>query len=1286
MAITLDLVKVCLFYKPFSDVATAATLGHIHCYNQNDQSGVTSLRAAGASAKKFLIYTKPNSVTDPYEDSGLYANGQARLAINTPAHGDTFANGQVYRNNNPGWNNVAENTAEIGVAKPDVCLLRDRYFSNNDYFMRLAAAPNTGLVARSGGAYLGNSYLQYWTDHVRDFLELRGNAYIWQDTATKGTVRWDGIFLDDLDTRIDGLTTSPLYLYINGVPVWGNSDTAVDTIRDILDWHYEWTHSHDANLGGEGLCYANIQGYTRSAADMAIWKTLVVKDTGHKRIDGVMCEHSCGLDYAGTIKDEANLLEDLDAFQWAAAHGLDAWMIGQDPTPADASAKTKYAMCVYLLVVGPRTHVRIQKSYGTLTDLRFYSDTEALRSSNQSWFEESQGVLRRNFWGGYVRVNTNTKTGEIVYTGGIGVIPPFPQQQVDRQFAVNQNIEIDIAWESAYGGTMSYSATGLTGSGASLNTSTSKISGTLTTPGTYNITVTGSESGGTTADVSFTMTVTGSSTGTGGTVKRINCGGAAVSAVSGDTAATDWEADTIASPNAVYTGDDTTNATSVGTTFTRAASVPSYFPDDVFKTWRWDNSNPGPQYTFTGLDNALTYTVVIGFVNTGDADNARTLQAYVNGSTSGSAFDFYDETSGTANTAFAKTFAAITPSSNQIVVRLDKTGTSATRICAIACISDAPAAGTPTLSAISTQTVTANEVVSIATSATAGAVGATLSYALTNAPAGWSIDATTGVISGTTEYNSGTWALKYTATVTVTETPGGNTDAENFTVWFKPGTVVERINCGGTLQASVDTDSNKQDWEKDSDNSTNAHPTRTTSNTSSQSNTGATATLHSSAPPWYNIQNVIQYYIFDNATPYIKYVLPATGENIITLGFNSSTDADNARNVAIKINGSTAETIDGYDIVSGTNNVFFVRSYIASPSAGNITVEVDKASTSAARLFSIEQFQALAPPQPPVLAAIGNQSVDEGGALTLNLSVTDPNPGTVFTWEYTGPDHGVLTDNEDGTADLVFTPGYTDGGVAKVNVTVYDDTGLFDGETFNLTINLKEGPVLVPVGNLTGEEEVVSVITIHAGVGYGGTGIPSLDIAGLPAWASFVDNADGTGTLTLEPVTGDAGTYLRIVVTATLNGQTDQEAIKIVVSPAYPDTLDPTMVRLVTTVGRSLRIGICGEALSAGRALYYSSSDGRYYRTEADATGKDVIAGVAANSGATGQPIVIQTRGDLEAGFATDAGQVYVIGNTPGIIIPAASQSSSTKLSVVGYGLGSGKIRLDLNATRIVKA
>ncbi|MBI5097406.1 MAG: hypothetical protein HZB32_07235 [Nitrospirae bacterium] len=89
----------------------------------------------------------------------------------------------------------------------------------------------------------------------------------------------------------------------------------------------------------------------------------------------------------------------------------------------------------------------------------------------------------------------------------------------------------------------------------------------------------------------------------------------------------------------------------------------------------------------------------------------------------------------------------------------------------------------------------------------------------------------------------------------------------------------------------------------------------------------------------------------------------------------------------------------------------------------------------------------------PILAPIGNRAVDEGVALNVLVSASDPDGGSL-TFGATGlPSFCGFTNNLNNTGNLACSPGYADAGVYTGLTIIVNDGTLTDSETFSLTVN-----------------------------------------------------------------------------------------------------------------------------------------------------------------------------------------------------------------------------------------
>ena len=119
-----------------------------------------------------------------------------------------------------------------------------------------------------------------------------------------------------------------------------------------------------------------------------------------------------------------------------------------------------------------------------------------------------------------------------------------------------------------------------------------------------------------------------------------------------------------------------------------------------------------------------------------------------------------------------------------------------------------------------------------------------------------------------------------------------------------------------------------------------------------------------------------------------------------------------------------------------------------------------------------------------------------------------------------------------------------------------DDGGATDTVAQTVTVTEpttgNQPPVLDPIGSQSVEEGKTLDVPVSASDADGDA--LTLSVDGLPSFASFVDDGDGTGTLSLSPQSGDAGSY-DVTMTADDGTATDAETLTVTVTqPGGPST------------------------------------------------------------------------------------------------------------------------------------
>ncbi|NND74213.1 MAG: tandem-95 repeat protein, partial [Ilumatobacter sp.] len=203
----------------------------------------------------------------------------------------------------------------------------------------------------------------------------------------------------------------------------------------------------------------------------------------------------------------------------------------------------------------------------------------------------------------------------------------------------------------------------------------------------------------------------------------------------------------------------------------------------------------------------------------------------------------------------------------------------------------------------------------------------------------------------------------------------------------------------------------------------------------------------------------------------------------------------------------------------------------------------------------------------PVLAAVGDRTVDEQTPLAFTVSATDADlPAEALTFSASGLPAGATLDPV--TGDFAWTPSEAQGGLAyPVTITVTDDgTGaLSDAETITITVNeVNTAPILAPVGDRSIGEGSALTFTVNAVDADVPADALTFSATGLPAGATL-DGVTGDFAWTPSEAQGPAS-YL-VTFTVTDDGtspMSDSETIAILVNETnQPPVLDPVGNRSV---------------------------------------------------------------------------------------------------------------------------
>ena len=559
-------------------------------------------------------------------------------------------------------------------------------------------------------------------------------------------------------------------------------------------------------------------------------------------------------------------------------------------------------------------------------------------------------------------------------------------------------------------------------------------------------------------------------------------------------------------------------------------------------------TNPGNKTTNEVVNLAFTVTAT-------DPDAGQTLQFSLDaGAPTGAAI--------TAGGAFSWTPSeAQGPGSYPVTVTATDNGTPAPQSgSAVFSVAVNEVNVAPVLAAIGNQTVTVNGTLTFTASATDADIPANAKiFGLTGAPAGATISSATGIFSWTPSA-TGTFPLTVTVTddgsppmsdsegITITVSPGanqppvlaaiGNKSVNELTSLAFTATANDP-DAGQTLAFSLDagspagaaiTGAGAFSWTPTEAQGPGSYP--------------VTIRVTDSGSPAMEDFEAISIAVSEvNVAP----VLAAIGDKATTIGVAvaftaTATDADVPANTLAFSLDAGAPTGAA---IGATTGVFSF-----TPSASGtfpVTVRVtDNGTPPLSDFEAISIVVSAAPNVNPVLAAIGDKTVDEEATLSFTATATDADAGQTLTFSLdAGAPAGASINASTGA--FSWTPAEADGpGSHSITVRVTDDgtPNLGDSETISVTVNeVNVAPVLTAIGDKAGTVGVEVAFTATAtDVDVpANTLIFSLD-AGAPAGATINGS---TGAFSWTPsATGSFAVTIRVTDNGT-PALDDFEAISI---------------------------------------------------------------------------------------------------------------------------------------------
>ena len=108
--------------------------------------------------------------------------------------------------------------------------------------------------------------------------------------------------------------------------------------------------------------------------------------------------------------------------------------------------------------------------------------------------------------------------------------------------------------------------------------------------------------------------------------------------------------------------------------------------------------------------------------------------------------------------------------------------------------------------------------------------------------------------------------------------------------------------------------------------------------------------------------------------------------------------------------------------------------------------------------------------------------------------------------------------------------------------------------------------------------------------------------------------------------------------------------------------------------------GTAAVAITAGQVVYESST-GNYSLAVNTSTAAAAASGIALNTAASGHPVVVLERGNLDPGATVTVGTPYCVSDTAGGLAPWSDLSSNDFVTIVGVGTTNSNIKVQVLAS-----
>lgn len=110
--------------------------------------------------------------------------------------------------------------------------------------------------------------------------------------------------------------------------------------------------------------------------------------------------------------------------------------------------------------------------------------------------------------------------------------------------------------------------------------------------------------------------------------------------------------------------------------------------------------------------------------------------------------------------------------------------------------------------------------------------------------------------------------------------------------------------------------------------------------------------------------------------------------------------------------------------------------------------------------------------------------------------------------------------------------------------------------------------------------------------------------------------------------------------------------------------------------------GVAGTTITAGQVVHRNAA-GKFILSDNDGAGLQKVDGIALNGAAEGQPLSVQTAGDITIGATLTAGTAYYLSGTAGGICPRADVTTGDEVILIGLATSASVMTLKIVDTNV---